>query len=66
MRTISSSLLLLLLLPLALTSPPLPPSTPNVFDIRNYGARGDGTTMNTQAFAKVTAATTSPSHIDKL
>ena len=44
--------LLLALLPLALTSPP------TVFDIRDYGARGDGSSMNTQAFAKVTTGNT--------
>jgi hypothetical protein len=50
-------LLALLNITLALASPLLntenPHENPNVFDVRAYGAVGDGTTMNTVSFAKV-------------
>jgi hypothetical protein len=50
-------LLALLHITLALASPLFntenPHENPNVFDVRAYGAVGDGTTMNTVSFAKV-------------
>ena len=50
-----SLLALLALLHLAFaTAPPLPNFVPpNVFDVRDFGAVGDGVTMNTLPFSKV-------------
>ncbi len=44
---------LLLLLTLAPATHAAPSLYANVFDIRDYGAIGDGKTMNTLPFAKV-------------
>jgi hypothetical protein len=51
---VSHLALLLHLEPLTLSvASPLAAAYPNVFDIRDYGAVGDGTTLNTLPFSKV-------------
>ena len=49
----SMALPMLLLLTLASATLAVPSLQSNVFDIRDYGAIGDGKTMNTLPFAKV-------------
>ncbi len=49
----SMALPMLLLLTLASATHAVPSLQSNVFDIRDYGAIGDGKTMNTLPFAKV-------------